>query len=501
MITLKINDQSVEISEGTSILDAARSAGIAIPTLCYLKGVSRAGGCRMCLVEVEGRRGPVPACSTKAENGMVVYTNTLALEAYRRRNLELICSNHRQDCARCTRFPYCELHTLCRQYGIDDRENMFNRPEDSSTDLVHLERDHSKCILCRRCVSMCRRVQGISAISVLGRGFAEKVTILRGAENDCIHCGQCILACPTGALSVKNDTKRIGIALTQRKKHVIAVVSQQFPSQLGEYFGEPSCAEGKAVAALRRLGFRAVFSSRRSAAEALTAQCREVLRRVQEGGAPLVSSNCPGVRKYCTVNQPELGQYLMNGGDQMAAAAAFYKKVYGERYGIREEDIYVAVVSTCTADKYTRTDPANAETSDAALSTQEVYLMFERACVSSFSAQQVWDGLASEAFDWCEEETYPAAPQSKAVMAELGAKWISTEKGAVTETMYEYKGKRFKTVYAEGMQPVQQLLRQVKDGSSAYVFLELMACPGGCANGGGRSRRFCYRQTPPGRET
>lgn len=497
MITLKINDQNVEIPEGASILDAARSADIAIPTLCFLEGVNRAGGCRMCLVEIEGRRGLAPACSTKAEDGMVVYTNTLALEAYRRRNLELICSNHRQDCARCIRFPHCELHSLCRQYGIDDRENMFNRPEDISRDLVHLERDHSKCILCRRCVSTCRQVQGISAISVLGRGCSQKVAVVHGAESDCIHCGQCILACPTGALSVKNDTRRVGVALAQRKKHVIAVVSEKFPSQFGEYFGEPACEEGKAAAVLRRLGFRAVFSSRQSAAEELTAQCREVLRRVQDGGDPLISSTCPSVRKFCTVNQPELKNYLADAGDQMTAAATFYKKAYGELHGLKPEDVYVVTVSTCTADKYVRMNLADEGASDAVLSTQEIYLMFERACVSSFSAQQVWDRLPPEAFDRCGEGDCPAEVQSKAVMAALGAECISVEKGTVTEMTYEYKGRRFQTVYADGMKAVQRLLQQVKDGSSEYAFLELLACPGGCANGGGRSRRGCNHQTPP----
>ena len=471
-VTCNINAVPVTVPEGTSILDAAGAAGIHIPSLCYLKNINCVGSCRMCLVEIRGRASLSTACTTPVESGMEIQTSTPEIERIRLQNLQLICSDHRQDCSRCTRFPYCELHTLCREYGVDDRKNMFNRKEEISDSLVHLVRDQSKCVQCRRCVSMCGEIQGIHAIQVIGQGMGTKVVSVPDAENICVNCGQCIAVCPTEALTEKNECRRVGVALAQRKKHVIAVLTKEAMAQLGEHFGAPIDAEasaGKTVSALRRLGFRAVFSAEPFYKQFSQALYAEVLRHGQSGTLPVISTRCPSIRKYCNLHFPELQEHISALESPLQTAAKLCSQFYAEKHGLDQNEIFVVTISSCTADKYEQSLPEYRATIYAALTSHEVFLLFERACVSSFSAHQVWNELPEED---CEFLPDMAAVTRSAADASI------------------------RTVSASGLKDVGMLFRDIKNGTD-YDLLELRACPGGCINGAGRSRKSNRFQTPP----
>lgn len=307
MLNIKINGKPYQVPYGTTVLEAARMAKINIPTLCYLKDINEIGACRLCLVEVKGARGLVTACVYPIErDGTEIVTDSPAIRANRKMNLELLLSNHNRECLSCVRSTTCELQKLCNEYGVD--ENKFkgaktpSKIDDSSKSII---RDGSKCILCRRCTATCEKVQGVGVIGVNNRGFDSAVGCAfeaKLADTSCINCGQCIVACPTGALHERDDTQKVLDAIADPTKHVAICCAPSVRAQIGECFGyEPGTdCEGKMVAATKALGFDGVYDMNLTADLTIMEEAYELLDRVKNGGKlPMITSCSPGWIKFC----------------------------------------------------------------------------------------------------------------------------------------------------------------------------------------------------------
>ena len=509
LVHIKINGIPLSVKKDTTILEAARQAGIRIPSLCYLKGINEIGACRMCIVEVKGARSLVASCVYPVSEGMEVQTNTQEIHDSRKKTLELILSTHRRECLSCIRSGNCELQKLCRDYGIADETHYEGtKPEpyfDSSTDVI--VRDNSKCILCRRCVAACSKQQGVGVIGVNDRGFDTHIGCAfdkQLAEVPCVSCGQCIVACPTGALHEKDDTDRVWEALADPGKHVVVNTAPSIRVTLGECFGLPvgTNVKGKMVTALRRIGFKKVFDTDFAADLTIMEEATELIHRIQNGGKlPLITSCSPGWIKYCEYYYPDFIQNLSTCKSPQQMFGAITKTWYAQREGIDPEDIFVVSIMPCTAKKFeARRDGESASGHpdiDVALTTRELSYMIDRAGLDFVNLpdeefdQPLGDSTGAGAIFGATGGVMEAALRTAAEtlggkpLEKLEFQEVRGTQG-IKEASYSIAGLNLKVAAASGLANAKQLLEKIKSGEADYQFVEIMACPGGCVNGGGQ---------------
>ena len=508
-VNLKINNIPVVAPEGATILEAAHLAGIRIPTLCYLKEINAIGACRICVCEVKGARGLAAACVMPVNEGMEVFTNTPALQKYRRTTLELILSTHRTDCLSCSRSTDCELQQLCREYGVD--MNRFGRKDQgyhTDSSMPHLIRDNSKCILCRRCVAVCQKTQYAGVIETCERGFDTHIASafdMPLSETACVACGQCTAVCPTSALRERDDTDKVWAALNDPTKTVIVGPAPSVRAQLGECFGMPigTNVEGKMVSALRRLGFDKVFDVDNAADFTIMEEGTEFLARMKEGGVlPMITSCSPGWIRYCEQHYPDMLPNLSTCKSPQQMFGALVKSYYAEKAGIDPKDIVVVSVMPCTAKKYEvqREEQRMANGCmpvDISITTRELARMIQRAGI-------LFDHLPEGQFD-------PMLGLSTGASVIFGASGGVMEAAlrtvvevvtggemkplefhevrgmeGIKEAVYELPGRTVRVCAASGLHNAKTVLDGVKNGTLHYDFIEFMACPGGCINGGGQ---------------
>ncbi len=512
MINVKINGISVSVPDGSSILDAAYRAGVEIPTLCYLRDINEIGACRLCVVEVKGMRGLVTACVYPASDGMEVFTNTDKVQAARKMNLELVLSTHNQDCLGCVRNGTCELQKLSRDYGIKDTSAWsgvkMDWPIDDSA--VHMYRDNSKCVLCRRCVAACKETQGIGVIGANERGFETHIASAFEKpldETACVSCGQCIVVCPTGALAEKDDTEKVWAAIRDPSKHVIVQTAPSVRVTLGECFGMPigTNVQGKMVAAARRLGFDKVFDTDFAADLTIMEEANEFIERVTTGGVlPMITSCSPGWVKFCETFFPEFIPNLSTCKSPQQMFGGIAKTYYAEKAGIDPKDIVCVSVMPCVAKKFEVGRPfmhaAGEDICDVdiALTTREFGRMIERAGIrfdrlpdeeydplmgDATGAGHIFgaSGGVMEAALRTAAETLTGKELEKPDFLEVRG----TDKG-IKEATYTIAGNTIRVVAASGLKNAREILTKVKNGEASYDFIEIMACPGGCINGGGQ---------------
>ena len=508
LINLTIDGRNISVPAGTTILEAARKAGIDIPTLCFLKEINEVGDCRICLVEVEGRRGFATSCIQKVEEGMVVHTNTQSVVDARKVVLDLIISNHKVDCLTCTRSGNCELQALAKQFNMTDikfeGERIEHEIDDESPSIV---RDFNKCVLCRRCVATCKKVQGVGAIDTINRGFESCVsTVCNKSLNDvnCTFCGQCIQNCPTGALHEKESINDVWKKLRDPNSYVIAQTAPAVRAALGEEFGMPigTNVTGKMVTALKRLGFDKTFDTNTGADFTIMEEANELIERIQNGGTlPMITSCSPGWVKYIEMNYPELLPHLSSCKSPHEMFGALLKTYYAKKEGLDPAKIFVVSVMPCIAKKFERqrTEMQNdgMYDVDAVITTRELAKMIKQANIDFTTLEDAgFDNPMGEAtgaaaiFGTTGGVMEAALRTAQDILTGEDLKEINFQdvRGGegIKKATVNIAGKEIKVVAASGLKNAQKIMDEIKEGKADYQFVEIMACPGGCIMGGGQ---------------
>ncbi|KNY27015.1 NADH-dependent [FeFe] hydrogenase, group A6 [Pseudobacteroides cellulosolvens] len=506
-VNITIDSRKIQVPKNYTVLEAARFANIDIPTLCFLKEINEIGACRMCLVEIQGARSLQAACVYPVSEGLVINTQTPAVREARKVTLELILSNHDRKCLTCVRSNNCELQKLAQDLNIRDirfdGDSMKMPLDEVSPSIV---RDPNKCVLCRRCVSMCKNVQGVAVIDTTERGFKTLVTPAFNKSLDevpCTMCGQCINVCPVGALREKDGTDKVWEALANKDLHVVVQTAPAVRVAIGEEFGMPigSRATSNMIAALRRLGFAKVFDTDTAADLTIMEEGTELLSRIKNGGKlPLITSCSPGWIKFCEHNFPEFLDNLSTCKSPHEMFGAVLKSYYAEKMGIDPSKIFVVSIMPCTAKKYEAQRPELSSTGypdvDVVLTTRELAKMIREAAID-------FKELPDRQFDDPMGEASGAGvifgatggvmEAALRTVTEIlnGKPSESIEYNAVRgidgvkEAVVEAGGMKIKAAVAHGLGNARKLLEKIKNGEE-YHFIEIMACPGGCVNGGGQ---------------
>ena len=507
-INLTIDGVQVQVPQGTTVLEAARQAGIRIPTLCFLKGINEIGACRMCVVD-SGARSLQAACVLPASDGMVVKTNTPEIREFRRNILKLTLSTHEKKCLSCIRSQNCELQKLCRELGVDDEEEYAGVKNNYLVDDLSpsIVRDNNKCILCRRCVSVCEKVQNVGVIGPVNRGFKTAIESpwgLKLAEMSCINCGQCIVNCPVGALYEKDETKDVWDMIRDPELHVVVQPAPAVRAALGEEFGFEmgTSVTGKMATAMHRLGFDKVFDTDFGADLTIMEEANELVERITNGGVlPMMTSCSPGWIKYCETYHPDFLPNLSSCKSPHEMVGAIVKSYYAEKAGIDPKKIRVVSVMPCTAKKFEARRPELGHNGmadvDAVLTTRELARMIKEAGIDfanlpdgdfdSLMGESTGAGVIFGATGGVMEAALRTAYETI-----TGEKLNDVEFHAVRgiegikEAEIEIGDQKVLVAVASGTGNATKLLERVKSGEKQYAFIEIMACPGGCVNGGGQ---------------
>jgi NADP-reducing hydrogenase subunit HndD len=510
MVNVTIDGIKVQVPENSTVLEAARIAKVDIPTLCYLKGINEIGACRMCVVDV-GARSLQAACVYPVSEGLNVKTNTKEIRDARRITLELILSSHDRNCLQCVRNKSCELQSLADNLNI--REIRYMGTEEKKKPLddfsASIVRDPNKCILCRRCVSMCKNVQTVAVIDTMERGYK---TIVSPAfekslsEVACVNCGQCINVCPVGALSEKGEVAKVWEALANPDLHVIVQTAPAVRAAIGEEFGLPigTRATKNMVASLKKLGFDKVFDTNTAADLTIMEEGTELIHRIQEGGKlPLITSCSPGWIKFCEHNFPELLDNLSTCKSPHQMFGAILKSYYADKMGIDPSKIFVVSVMPCTAKKFESERPEmnvnGLKDVDAVITTRELATMIKEAGINFNEVSDehfddpMGDATGAGVIFGATGGVMEAAIRTAYRLLEgeeLEDVNICEARGLDGIKEFTVKlpntGIELKAAVAHGLGNARKLMEKVRSGEADYHFIEVMACPGGCVNGGGQ---------------
>lgn len=529
MINLTINNKPVQVEAGTTIFEAAKRHDILIPHFCYLENVHQIGACRICVVEVEGARTLMASCVTTVTEGMKVHTNTEKVRKVRKVLYELILSDHPKNCLGCWRNQNCEL----QQLGELIQVNEFRYEGAKSKDVIDssspsIVRDSSKCILCRRCVTVCNEIQGVGLMNPHHRGFATYIGPSEDellGESICTNCGQCVLVCPVGALKEKNSTTVVWEALLDKSKTVVVQTAPAVRAALGERFGyEPgTLVTGKMAASLRELGFDYVFDTNFAADLTIMEEGSEFLQRVKakfnspaNGVAlPMITSCSPGWIKYVEHHYPEHLNHLSSCKSPHMMLGALTKSYFADKIGIDPKDIFVVSVMPCTAKKFEITRPEMQRNGhpdvDAVITTRELARMIKDAGIDfrhlpdgkfdsplglSSGAADIF-GTTGGVMEAAIRTVYELVTGRELPMEGLhvkplsGLKRVKTAELKIENPCEEYAfldGVTIKVAVTSGLKGAAELLEEIKKGNSPYHFIEVMGCPGGCISGGGQPR-------------
>lgn len=508
MINITIDGIKTQVPKGSTVLQAAKSLNIDIPTLCYLKDINEVGSCRMCVVEVQGARSLQASCVLPAAEGMVVKTNSSAVRNARKMILELILARHERECLTCSRNLNCELQKLCEELGVEsvrfEGEKIHYAVDSSSPSIV---RDQNKCILCGRCIKICKKVQETGAVDFARRGVRTTVTTAfdKGLnEVKCINCGQCIKFCPVGALREKDDTEKVWEALSNPDMHVVVQTAPAVRVALGEEFGMPvgTNVEGKMIASLKRLGFDKVFDTNFSADLTILEEGTELLDRINNGGKlPLITSCSPGWIKFCEHNYHEFIENLSSCKSPQQMFGAVAKSYYAQKAGIDPKNIYVVSVMPCTAKKFEAgRDEMKVDglaDVDAVITTRELGKMIKQAridfkaledgCYDSILGDSTGAGVIFGATGGVMEAALRTVADILTGEDLKNIEYMPVRGlEGIKEATVNINGMDVKVAVAHGTANAGKLLDRIKAGEANYHFVEVMACPGGCINGGGQ---------------